>query len=181
MANTGTLDTINRYFDTLKVSPGTVNLNALHAMCLMPLLNDLFGGKMKDYAVKDKSFWLKFMEKCFPNLHFGTESSCANTVLYVGTFDTAPTSSTIILSNSETYDLSNNTKIISPRVTGTYFWVAVPSGYSLSRVENLNFAGDFIPASGFTRENTTIKNGQYSLYWLKSRIPFKSTYQIILK
>ena len=179
MADTGVNATLDNFFETLKVSPGTVNLNELHAMCLMPLFNDLLGGKMRDKALKDKSFWQKFMDRCFPNLRFTADKSCANTIMYIGTADSFNDS--IILSNSITYDISTANKIISPRVTGTYFWIALPSGFALSRVNNLDFTGDFIPASGFKMESRTIKNGQYNLYWLKSRIPFKSTYQIILK
>lgn len=180
MADTGVTTILGNFFETLKVSPGTVNVNELHAMCLMPLFNDLFGGKMKDKALKDKSFWQKFMDRCFPNLRFSNDTTCANTIMYVGTVN-GGFDDTIILNNSITYDISKTDKIISPRVIGTHFWIAVPSGVALSRVNNLDFTGDFIPASGFKLESKTIKNGQYNLYWLKSKIPFNSTYQIILK
>ncbi len=179
MADTGVNEVLGNFFEILKISPGTVNLNKLHAMCLMPLFNDLLGGKMKDMALKDKSFWQKFMDRCFPNLGFSSDSTCANTTLYVGTADVF--NDTIILNNSATYDISKSNRMISPRVTGTYFWIAVPAGFALSKANNLDFAGDCIPASGFKMEARTIRNGQYYLYWLKSRIPFKSTYQIILK
>ena len=47
--------------------------------------------------------------------------------------------------------------------------------------ENLNFAGDAIPSTGFTQTNMVIKNGNYIVYYLKARVPFNSTYKIILK
>lgn len=181
MADTGVNDILNGYFDRLKVSVGTTDVNTLHAMCLMPLLNDILGGKMTDIASKDKSFWQKFIDKCFPNLRFSKDSNCMNTMLYAGTSVSALPSAEDIPLQGLSYDVSTGIKMLTPRITGNYFWIAVPDGLALSKVNNTDFAGDLIPASGFKRENITIHNGQYSLYWLKSKIPFKSTYQIILK
>lgn len=181
MADTGVTDSLNGYFDGLKVSVGTTNINTLHAMCLMPLLNDILGGKMRDHASKDKTFWQKFIDRCFPNLKFASDSNCANTMLYVGTSTESLPQASEIPTKGLSYDISSGKRLLTPRITGAYFWIAIPDGIILSKVNNTDFTGDFIPASGFKRESIIIQNGHYSLYWLKSRIPFKSTYQIILK
>lgn len=181
MVDTGTKETLDRFFAALQVSPGTTKVNALHTMCLMPLFEDLLGGKMKKFATKDKCFWQKLLDRCFPWLQFTSDTSSAmNTLLYIGTGVNLPDGDNIA-TESISYDISKNQNMISPRVMGNYFWIAVPSGYALSKVNNLDFSGDFIKASGFKMESKIIKNGQYNLYWLKSLIPFRSTYQIILK
>lgn len=183
MVDTGVKYTLDNYFETLKVSPGTTQVNKLHAMCLMPLFNDLLGGKLKSFAVKDKSFWQKLMDRCFPYLHFGNEcDAMGNNILYVGSANSAP-SSAVILANSMTYDLSKSARLISPEglSIGTYYWVAVPAGRQLSRINNLDFSGDYLPATKFTTEPMTINNGQYIVYYIKSRMPLKTTYQIILR
>ena len=180
MADTGTKEMLDKFFSILQVSPGTTQVNTLHAMCLMPLFNDILGGKMRKFAIKDKLFWQKLIDKCFPWLRFASDESTMNTLLYIGTGVNLPTGDNIA-TESISYDISKGQKMVSPRVMGNYFWIAVPAGYSLSRVNNLNFGGDFIGASGFKMESKVIKNGHYNFYWLVSKVPFKSTYQIILK
>lgn len=181
MADTGTKETLDIFFNKLQVSPGTTQVNTLHAMCLMPLFEDLLGGKLKRYASKDKSFWQKLIDKCFPWLRFSCDTSSAmNTLLYIGTSINLPDGDNIA-TESISYDISKNQKMISPRVMGNYFWIAVPTGYALSRTNNLSFDGDFINASGFKMESKVIRNGYYNFYWLKAVIPLRSTYQIILK
>lgn len=180
MADTGTKETLDTFFNKLQVSPGTTQVNTLHAMCLMPLFEDLLGGKLKGYASKDKSFWQKLIDKCFPWLRFSCDTSAMNTRLYTGTGDEKPTGATIP-TTSIGYDIDKTARLITPQLVGKYFWVALPNGYSLSRINNLSFAGDYIGLSVFKKEAITINNGQYTLYWFKSPLPFKSTFQIILK
>ena len=102
-----------------------------------------------------------------------------NIPIYIGTADAFDV--TNIINNSVVYTTEQKSQLISRRATGNYFWIALPSGYALDRAENLNFAGDAIPSTGFTQTNMVIKNGNYIVYYLKARVPFNSTYKIILK
>lgn len=181
MADTGVKETLDGFFAALQVSPGTMQVNKLHAMCLMPLFEDLLGGKLKAFAQKDKKFWQCLMDKCFPRLRFASDTTSAmNTLLYTGTANTLPDAA-YIPSLSTSYDISKKVRMVTPRVMGKYFWIAVPAGYALSRVNNLSVEGDWMSASIFKMESRIINNGHYNLYWLKARVPIKSTYQIILK
>lgn len=181
MADTGTKLTLDNFFEFLQATPASNSLNKIQAMCLIPLFEDLLGGKLKKFALKEKRFWQEFMRKCFPNLDFTKDcGGLSNYTIYAGTADSLPEASSIP-DLSVSFDASKDNMMVTPRITGVVFWVAIPTGLMLSRVNNLNFDGDYIDASGFRLQNITINNSQYYLYWLKSRIPFMSTYQIILK
>ena len=96
---------------------------------------------------------------------------------YVGTCGDYP-SPDIILAQSECYPFDANSTIVSPRVTGTYFWVVIPYGYSLERANNLDFSGDYIPGSGFRKEPIVLNARLYNRFYLQSTIPFNSTYEL---
>ena len=182
MDNTGTYNMVNGYTESLKKSSMTQKVNRLHKMCLLPFLKDLlsYEGRLRKFVTdKDKVFWNKFLSCCFAGLKFEDRSPVMNLPIYIGTaniFDAAT-----IISNSIVYTTEQKSQLISNRVVGNYFWIALPSGYALDRAENMNFAGDAIPATGFTQTNMVLRNGNYVVYYLKARIPFKSTYRIILK
>ena len=180
MTDTGVNKTLDEFFTYLQATPGSNRVNVIHSMCLMPLFNDLLGGKMKKFALKDKRFWESLIRKCFPNLKFSKDEAAMNTILYTGTANELPTSNNIP-SKSIKYDLSKGQKLITPAVIGKKFWIAIPVGYSLDRLNNLSFGGDWIEGNKLLMENTTINNGQYHLYWWDSIVPAMSTYQIILK
>lgn len=181
MADTGVKEVLDGFFAKLQTSPGTTEVNTIHAMCLMPLFEDLLGGKMKSFALKDKKFWQSLINKCFPGLRFASDTSSAmNSILYVGTADQLPAHNNIP-SVSLGYDIKKAPRIISPNVTGKKFWVAIPIGYTLDRLNNLSFGGDWIEGSKLIMENITINNGQYHLYWWDSVVAARCIYQIILK
>ena len=181
MDRTGTYNMVNNYTKALKKSSMTQNVNKLHKMCLVPFLKDLlsYDGKLRKYVTdKDKVFWGKFLSCCFAGLKF-EDSKTMSLPIFIGSADTFDASS--VLNNSVEYTTEQTSQLISDRVMGTYFWIALPSGYALDKANNLNFAGDSIPATGFMQTNLVLRNGNYTVYYLKSRIPFKSTYRIILK
>lgn len=181
MDRTGTYNMVNNYTKALKKSSMTQKVNKLHKMCLVPFLKDLlsYDGKLRKYVTdKDKVFWGKFLSCCFAGLKF-EDSKTMSLPIFIGSADTFDVSA--VLNNSIEYTTEQTSQLISNRVMGTYFWVALPSGYALSKANNLNFAGDSIPATGFIQTNLVLRNGNYTVYYLKSRIPFKSTYRIILK
>lgn len=181
MDRTGTYNMVNRYTESLKKSSMTQKVNKLHKMCLVPFLKDLlsYDGRLRKYVTdKDKVFWGKFLSCCFAGLKF-EDSKTMSLPIFIGSADTFDVSA--VLNNSVEYTTEQTSQLISDRVMGTYFWVALPSGYALDKANNLNFAGDSIPATGFMQTNLVLRNGNYTVYYLKSRIPFKSTYRIILK
>ena len=181
MDKTGTYNMVNRYTESLKKSSMTQKVNKLHKMCLIPFLKDLlsYEGRLRKYVTeKDKVLWGKFLSCCYAGLKF-EDSTVMSIPIFIGSADTFDVSS--ILSNSVEYSTEQKNQLISNRVMGTYFWIALPSGYALDRAENLNFAGDAIPATGFKQTNLVLRNGNYAVFYLKARIPFKSTYRIILK
>lgn len=182
MDRTGTYNMVNRYTESLKKSSMTQKVNKLHKMCLMPFLKDLlsYEGRLRKYVTdKDKVFWGKFLSCCFAGLKFEESSGIMNLPIYIGTADVFDESA--VISNSVVYTTEQTNQLISNRVIGNYFWVALPSGYALDKAMNLNFSGDAIPASGFRQTNMVLMNGNYTVHYLKSVIPFKSTYRIILK
>ena len=182
MDRTGTYNMVNRYTESLKKSSMTQKVNRLHKMCLMPFLKDLlsYDGRLRKYVTeKDKIFWGKFLSCCFAGLRFEDSTGSMNIPIYIGTSDTF--NEAVVLANSVVYSTEQIDRLISNRVTGTYFWIALPSGYALDRAMNLNFSGDAIPSAGFKQTSMVLKNGNYTVYYLKSVIPFKSTYRIILK
>lgn len=182
MDNTGTYNMVNKYTASLKKSSMTQKVNKLHKMCLVPFLKDLLDkeGRLRRFVTeKDKVFWNRFLSCCFAGLKFDDSSTPMNIPIYIGTADTFDV--TNVVNNSVVYNTEQRAQLISRRVTGNYFWIALPSGYALNRAENLNFAGDAIPSTGFTQTNMVIKNGNYIVYYLKARVPFNSTYKIILK
>lgn len=159
----------------------TQKVNGLHKMCLMPFLKDLlsYEGRLRKYVTeKDRIFWEKFLSCCYAGLKF-EGSKAMGIPIFIGSADTFDVNS--ILNNSVEYSTEQKGQLISNRVMGYYFWIALPSGYALDRVDNLNFTGDSIQATGFKQTNLVLRNGNYAVYYLKARIPFKSTYRIILK
>lgn len=181
MDKTGTYNMVNRYTESLKKSSMTQKMNKLHKMCLMPFLKDLlsYEGRLRKYVTeKDKVLWGKFLSCCYAGLKF-EDSTVMSIPIFIGSANTFDVNS--ILANSVEYSTEQKNQLISDRVMGTYFWVALPSGYALDRVNNLNFAGDSIPATGFRQTNLVLRNGNYIVFYLKSIVPFRSTYQIILK
>lgn len=181
MDRTGTYNMVNRYTESLKKSSMTQKVNKLHKMCLMPFLKDLlsYEGRLRKYVTdKDKVFWGKFLSCCFAGLKF-EDGKTMSLPIFIGSADTFDASA--VLNNSVEYTTEQTSQLISDRVVGTYFWIALPSGYAIDKAVNLDFAGDSIPATGFMRTNLVLRNGNYTAYYLKSRIPFKSTYRIILK
>ena len=181
MDKTGTYNMVNRYTESLKKSSMTQKVNKLHKMCLMPFLKDLlsYEGRLRKYVTdKDKVLWGKFLSCCYTGLKF-EDGMAMNIPIFIGSANTFDVNS--ILANSVEYSTEQKNQLISDRVMGTYFWIALPSGYALNRVDNLNFAGDSIPATGFRQTNLVLRNGNYVVFYLKSIVPFRSTYQIILK
>lgn len=172
---------INRYTDSLKKSSMTQKVNKLHKMCLVPFLKDFlsYDGRLRKYVTeKDKVFWSKFLSCCYAGLKF-EDSKPMGIPIFIGSADTFDVNA--ILNNSVEYTTEQTGQLISDRVMGHYFWIALPSGYALDRADNLNFAGDAIPSTGFMHTNLVLRNGNYTVYYLESIIPFKSTYRIILK
>ena len=181
MDRTGTYNMVNRYTESLKKSSMTQKVNKLHKMCLMPFLKDLlsYDGRLRKYVTdKDKVFWGKFLSCCFAGLKF-EDSKAMSLPIFIGSADTFDAST--VLNNSVEYTTEQTGQLISNRVMGTYFWIALPSGYALDKAVNLDFAGDVIPSIGFKQTNLVLRNGNYTVHYLKSRIPFRSTYRIILK
>ena len=182
MDRTGTYNMVNRYTESLKKSSMTQKVNKLHKMCLMPFLKDLlsYDGRLRKYVTeKDKVFWGKFLSCCFAGLRFEDSTGTMNIPIYIGTANTF--NEAAVLVNSVVYSTEQTNQLISDRVVGTYFWIALPSGYALDKAMNLNFSGDAIPSTGFKQTSMVLKNGNYTVYYLKSLIPFNSTYRIILK
>ena len=66
----GVREALENFFSILQVSPGTIKLNELHRMCLMPLLNDILGGKLYEYVTDDEAaeafFLLSRLEGIIP-------------------------------------------------------------------------------------------------------------------
>lgn len=184
MDNTGTLNTINRYTAALRSSSMSQKVNELHKMCLLPLLKDIlsFEGRLRKFVTRnDRKIWDNFILNCYPDLKF--ESACGQTMngyIYVGTEDYLPGENEIV-SLSKEFNTSVSKYIASDRVTGTYFWIAVPYGMTLKRVDNMSFQGDWIELSKFTRVPRTIRNTQYYVYYVHSTIPLMSTYKITVE
>lgn len=184
MDNTGTLNTINRYTAALRSSSMSQKVNELHKMCLLPLLKDIlsFEGRLRKFVTRnDRKIWDNFILSCYPDLKF--ESACGQTMngyIYVGTADYLPGESEIV-SLSKEFNTSVSKYIASDRVTGTYFWIAVPYGMTLKRVDNMSFQGDWIEISKFTKISSTIRNTQYYIYYVNSSIPLMSTYKITVE
>lgn len=182
MDRTGTYNMVNRYTESLKKANMTQKVNQLHKMCLIPFLKDVlsYEGRLRKFVTdKDKVFWKKFLSCCFAGLKFEENSGIMNLPIYIGTSNVFDEST--ILSSSIIYTTEQKNQLISDRITHNYFWIALPAGLALDRAVNLNFQGDAIPVSGFRQTSMVLRNGNYTVYYLKARIPFKSTYRIILK
>lgn len=182
MDRTGTYDMVNNYTKALKKSSMTQKVNKLHKMCLVPFLKDLlsYDGKLRKFVTdKDKVFWEKFLSCCFAGLKFENESAAMKLPIYIGSANTLDVAS--IVGNSIEYDTEQTGQLISDRVMGTFFWVALPSGYTLDRAVNLNFGGDYIAGSRFKQTALVIRNGNYKVCYFETTVPLKSTYKIILK
>lgn len=183
MDKTGTYNMVNRYTESLKKSSMTQKVNKLHKMCLMPFLKDLlsYEGRLRKYVTeKDKILWGKFLSCCYAGLKFEDASSMIPISIYIGYSDAFPNES-IILDNAIVYPTDNVNNLISNRVMGHYFWIALPSGYSLERADNLSVNGDYIKGVYFKTTNITIRNGNYRLYYIQSTVPLKSMYKIIVR
>ena len=177
---------VNKYTESAKKSGMTQKVNRLHKMCLVPFFKDLlsYEGRLRKYVTdKDKVFWEKFLSCCFPGLRFETQITSMSLPIYIGSSNDAPNAQTI-LAHSKTYSTDNRDYLIygrGDRTPGKYFWIALPSGYALERVDNLEFTGDYMSASIFRKENVTINHGNYILYYVKAAVPLQTSYKVILK
>ena len=182
MDRTGTYNMVNRYTESLKKSSMTQKVNKLHKMCLMPFLKDLlsYEGRLRKYVTeKDKVLWGKFLSCCYAGLQFENESSTMALPIYIGSANSLDAAS--ILNNSVVYSTEQKNSLISNRVMGTFFWIALPSGYSLDRAVNMNFGGDYIAGTRFKQTSLVLRNGNYSVHYFETTVPLKSTYKVILK
>lgn len=118
----------------------------------------------------------------------GMTASCDITVLnisgispgdkaYVGTGVDSPTPE-VILSQSDVYTFNVNSTIIAPKLTGTYFWIVIPYGYSLKRANNIIFEGDYIPLEYFLIEPIILNERLYKRYYLHSVIPMYNQHEL---
>ena len=183
MDKTGTYKMVNKYTESLKKSSMTQKVNKLHKMCLVPFLKDLLSleGRLRKFVTdKDRIFWEKFLSCCYAGLKFEERGSTMGVNIYIGYSDDFPSEDTIV-NTATVYSTDNINNLISDRILGKYFWIAVPTGYAVDRVENLSVAGDYISSSYFKVENITLSNGNYVLYSTKTVVPLKSVYKIILK
>lgn len=186
MDNTGTFYAVNNFTVMLRKSSMTQNVNELHKACLLPFLKDVLSleGRLRKYVTeKDKKVWNNFISSCFPSLQF--ESSCTKQEdtmtgnIYVGTANTLP-SADRIPALSKVFSIVGSGQVVSDRVTGNFFWIAVPATMALSSVDNLNFRGDYIALEKFTRLSVVIDSAPYNIYYTKSVIPLMSTYNITI-
>lgn len=206
MANVNTLNILNNFFERMKFSPGSMEVNSLKRMCIVPLLKDIISGTMSNLSCGHKQFWQKFIAKCYPDMNMvyttskssggssggggGTTPitpdtpdtptpSTTNRVVYVGSARNLPSGNNIP-SYSTAYDLSKPGVVPTVMTSGTFLWIAVPSGMSVSRVDNMEFAGDYIPMSRFRKNIVTIHNAPHTLYYIESAIPMMTNYKITI-
>ena len=151
MDKTGTLAYANTYIDTLRSSLRTIRIQELRHICLLTLLEDILAGDMKTFALADKAFWIKFLNKCFPFLHFETEDNMKEWYVYIGTGEALPENGTDLVKTSVRYNLLDpnirSNGIVTQRITGRYFWIATAGDHEVESIDNTNFQGDFLTIS----------------------------------
>lgn len=185
MDSTGTYQVANEYTYMLKKASMTTKVNSLRKMCLLPFLKDILSkeGNLRKYVSdKDKKIWNKFLSCCFPELSFEQICSMPSNLIYIGNGNESPLNVNIP-ERSVAYSTDDTSSLISEMVHGRYFWVALPYGLSLMKIEAVNDGGlpDTLDLSLFSRVDTTINNGQYNLFFVKARIPLQRIYKITVK
>ena len=198
MDNTGILDTLNRYITLLTKTVATQKVNKLRKMCILPFLKDIYSdnGRLRAFVTpNDKILWNNFASRCFQGIGFeapcwynggsdssdGASSSTVAGNVYVGTGNYLPTPYDIIPSKSVSFSPEARSLVGIEKVTGVYFWIAVPYGLSVTKVTNVSFSGDTIPMEAFTKVVGTIDNTQYNIYYRKTTIPLLSQYKITIR
>lgn len=206
MANVNTLNILNNFFERMKFSPGSMEVNSLKRMCIVPLLKDIISGTMSNLSCGHKQFWQKFIAKCYPdmNMVYTTSKSSGgssgggggttpitpdtpdiptpdttNRVVYVGRGNILPRGNDYI-QQSSMYDLSYANQRIEIATPGTVMWIAVPAGLTLRSVINTSFGGDYINLQKFSKISQTIHSAQYIVYYIESAIPMRSKYLITI-
>lgn len=177
MVNIDVLSVANGYFEFLRRSCGTVSMGELKRLCLLPLLKDIVNGRLSFYVTENDEIAInRYLEECYPELLVGDSPFSMTHLIYSGTSDSFPTNNAI-RNLSITY-ASTEEKVISPQVTGKYFWIAVPKGINIEKVANKNFDGDYIPLEFFESFSTNINGIAYDVYYVKAIICINSTYTI---
>ena len=181
MVNIDVLPVLNEYYSVLRSTCGTMNKSELNKLCLLPLLKDIVDGPLSPYVKESDVLYIdQYIKECFADLISPLPNPYLQVYLiYSGTSDFYP-SNNVILNTSLKYSSSEN-KIASPQVSGKYFWIAFPKGFSLTAVDNKNFKGDYIPLNYFESFTTTINGIDYSVYYTESVIPLNSTYIISIQ
>ena len=186
MDNTGTLAYADNYTKYLKSTIGTTKIQDLRHACVLALLEDILDGDMKKFALLDKKFWIDFLRKCFPFLHFGQDEDSREWYVYVGTANEFSETADFILANSIRYNLlDDNVRhngILTQRITGKYFWIATASDHTVEEINNVDFQGDFLSESDNFYKTLAVKiDGiYYKVQVLKAAIPLNNTYSITI-
>ena len=186
MDKTGTLDYANNYTKYLKSTVGTTKIQDLRHACLLTLLEDILAGDMKKFALLDKKFWMDFLRKCFPFLHFEQTIDSREWYVYVGTADEFSDTGEFILANSTKYNLRDENimqnGIITRRITGKYFWIATAVDHNVEAIYNMDFPGDYLTINDNFYKSMAVKiDGMYyTVQLLKAVIPLNNTYNIVI-
>ena len=95
---------------------------------------------------------------------------------YVG-FDNAYPSVDVILEKSDSSYFDVNSTIATQEAKGIYLWAVIPHGYSVERMNNLDFAGDYLLGSAFRKEPIVINNRLYNRFYIQAVLPFNTRYE----
>lgn len=186
MDKTGTLGYANDYTKYLKSTIGTTKIQGLRHACLLALLEDILAGDMKKFALLDKKFWIDFLRKCFPFLHFEQEDDSREWYVYIGTANEFSETADFILANSIRYSLlDDNVRqngILTQRVTGKYFWIAAAADHRIDEINNVDFPRDYLTIDDNFYKSLAVKiDGiYYTVQVLKALIPLNNTYNITI-
>ena len=186
MDKTGTLGYANDYTKYLKSTIGTTKIQGLRHACLLTLLEDILAGDMKKFALLDKKFWIDFLRKCFPFLHFEQEVDSREWYVYVGTANEFSETADFILTNSTKYNLLDENirqnGILTQEVTGKYFWIATAVDHTVEEINNVDFPGDYLTIYDNFYKSLAVKiDGiYYTVQVLKARIPLNNVYNITI-
>lgn len=186
MDKTGTLDYANSYTKYLKSTIGTTKIQDLRHACLLALLEDILSGDMKKFALLDKEFWINFLRKCFPFLHFEQTIDLREWMVYVGTANEFSETGEFILANSTKYNLRDENimqnGILTQRVTGKYFWIATAVDHTIEEIKNVDFPGDYLTVYENFYKSLAVKiDGMYyTVQLLKAAIPLNNIYSITI-
>ena len=181
MVSINVLPVLNEYYEYLSKACGTIHRQELNRLCLLPLLKDIVNGPMSFYVTdKDSAYIDEYIKGCFSELLSKSNTYYGKVYLiYSGTSDFYPTDN-VILNTSLKY-ASSESKVISPLVSGKYFWIAIPKGLGITSVDNKSFIGDFIPKDRFQSFDTAFDGLDYVVYYTESVIPLNSTYIISIE